>query len=131
MTANFTFLELTFFNLSQMETDVQITELLAAIEAEQSRPERPRPQQTAQAPQAVQSASPQRAVQQSTDQEPIPVHRARRALPLDPALAELLGLREPAQAAPPQRVAPPQRQRQVEQEQPSRVVVQVASSGLR
>ena len=30
MTANFTFLELTFFNLSQMETDVQITELLAA-----------------------------------------------------------------------------------------------------
>jgi uncharacterized protein (TIGR02594 family) len=106
-----------------------ITELLAAIEAEQSRPERPR-QQTAQAPHPVQPAAPQRAAQQSADREPIPVHRARRSLPLDPALAELLGLSESVQATPPQRVAPPQRQRQVEQQvQPSRVVTQMASSG--
>lgn len=105
--------------------DSPITELLAAIEAEQGRPGRPArvsPQAhlaMARAPEARRQASPQ------------PVMKRAGELPLDPRLAELLGISEKARARaqapaplpqtaaqpvrPPAPVAPPPRQRQVQQ----------------
>ena len=91
-----------------------ITELLAAIEAEQSRPERP--SQPAARPQP---AVPHRVVQQLPQQTAQPPS-ARHSLPLDPALAELLGIKDRAQQAAPPRPAP-QRQQRVQQQSPGRV----------
>jgi uncharacterized protein (TIGR02594 family) len=109
-----------------------IAELLAAIEVEQSRSERPnpqvgqpRPQSQPQAQPQPQPAEPRRIVQQLAEPAPAPVSTlsARRNLPLDPGLAEFLGLRDRAQerrpgriqaTPPPQHIAP-QRQRQVQQ----------------
>jgi hypothetical protein len=104
--------------------------LLAAIEAEQSRSERPNPQVAQPRPQSQpqaqpQPAEPRRTVQQLAEPAPAPVSTlsARRNLPLDPGLAEFLGLKDRAQerrpervqaAPPPQHIAP-QRQRQVQQ----------------
>jgi uncharacterized protein (TIGR02594 family) len=97
-----------------------ITELLAAIEAEQSRPERPsqpaaqeRPIDTrrvVQQPPAV----PHRAVQQTAEQTPPSPQAGRRGLPLDPALAELFGVKDRVQAAPVKR--PSQREQRVQQQ---------------
>jgi uncharacterized protein (TIGR02594 family) len=99
-----------------------IAELLAAIEAEQNRPVRPSQQAAQQRP-----AEPHRAVQQLPEQTPQAALASRRALPLDPALANLLGIssrvQDRVQAAPPPPRVAPQRQRQVQQQQPSRVVV--------
>ena len=76
-------------SLSDFAIDSPITELLAAIEAEQSRsgsrPEPARPPE----PQV-----PHRAVQQMPEQTPQSAQPARRRLPLDPSLAELLGIRD-------------------------------------
>jgi len=98
-----------------------IAELIAAIEAEQNRSERPVRGQAQ--PQLAQARAP----------EPRPMQRAG-TLPLDPALAELLGIsanvkaraQAPSvapqanpQALPP--AAPPQRQRQVQQLSQGRV----------
>jgi uncharacterized protein (TIGR02594 family) len=105
-----------------------IAELLAAIEAERNRPERP----SQPAPQA-QPAEPRRIVQQAPPQptephrtaqqmpEPMSQSAQRARLPLAPALAELLGLKDRAQAAPPPPRPAPQRQRQVQQNRPGRV----------
>lgn len=111
-----------------------ITELLAAIEAEQNRSARPNHQQTArpshqQAAPArpvearrvaqLPPAEPHRAVQQTPEQAPQTAQSARQRLPLDPGLAELLGVKDRAQAARPSRPAP-QRELRVQQ-QPGRV----------
>lgn len=101
-------------NRSSAETPLEspIAELLAAIEAEQNRPERPRaPAATAQAqtPAQVQatvqrepvvpqrvveqlSAAPRRVVQQTPELAAQP-RATRRDLPLDPALARFLGIK--------------------------------------
>ncbi len=72
-----------------------ITELLAAIDSEQSRPERPR--QQAAAARSVPLPAPRRVVQHIP--QPAPQwHRAGSDLPLDPALAGLLGIKDRAQA---------------------------------
>ena len=100
-----------------------ITELLAAIEAEQARREPPR--RAAASP--SRPAEPHRAVQQMADQEPRPVLRTRdNKLPLDPALAELLGLKDRAQAAP-ARTAP--RERRVEGDKPGVISTAAAKIG--
>jgi len=108
--------------------DSPIAELLAAIEAEQNRPES-RPQLRAAEPQVAQRVVqqappvpqvPHRAVQQMPEPAPQQISQrgqaARRTLSLDPALAELLGIKQP-QPRPmlqrPQRVQP--------QQQPGRV----------
>jgi uncharacterized protein (TIGR02594 family) len=103
-----------------------ITELLAAIEAEQNRPERPRqPERVSQPPRPnqplpqAQPAEPSRIVQQMPEPMPQPTQRARSTLP--PALVELLRLTDRAQAAPPPRPAP-QRQRQVQQNRRGQIV---------
>src|SRR5665647_1397924 len=73
---------------SEPGIDSPITELLAAIEKEQARPEvraepaRPRAPQVAQAPQAP--PVPHRAVQQVPEETPQSAQGARRTLPLDP-----------------------------------------------
>ena len=116
-----------------------ITELLAAIETEQSRPERPsqperpsppeRPSQPARSSQQAapkQPPAPHRVVQQVPQPAPQP-QRTTRDLPLDPALAELLGLKDRARAAQPPRPAP-QRQQRVQRQQPGRVAA--AETGL-
>jgi uncharacterized protein (TIGR02594 family) len=120
--------------------DSPITELIAAIEAEQKRDERPTRV-------AAQPSRPgeQRPAMQAPEPAPRPVQRAG-ALPLDPALAELLGIGPPSRARvqapqampqPPQPAAPPQRQRQVQQQAqlspPARVaaVVPAGVNGLR
>jgi uncharacterized protein (TIGR02594 family) len=92
-----------------------ITELLAAIEAEQRRPERasrPAPQ--------VQPPAPHRVAQQMPQQAPQPQSSAHR-LPLDPALAELLGIKDRAKPAQPPHPAPQRQQRVQQQHQPGRV----------
>jgi len=100
-----------------------ITELLAAIEAEQTRRESPR-RATAS---PSRPAEPHRAVQQVADQEPRPVLRTRdNKLPLDPALAELLGLKDRAQAP---AGAAPQRERRVENDKPGVVAAAAAKIG--
>jgi uncharacterized protein (TIGR02594 family) len=106
---------------SEPDLESPITELLAAIEAEQSRAERPR-QRAAPAQPAV----PHRVVQQMPQQAPQPPS-ARHSLPLDPALAELLGIKDRAQQAAPPRPAP-QRQQRVQQQPPGRVAA--ADAGL-
>ena len=89
-----------------------ITELLAAIEAEQNRRERP----SRSAPQAQPPAPPPQAS----------AHR----LPLDPGLAELLGLKDRVQPSP-SRPAP-QRQQRMQQYEPGRVAAaETALSGVR
>ena len=98
-----------------------IAELLAAIEAEQKRSERSK-QPVAQARPAEQRrlvqqvlpkpAEPHLTVRQLPEQ-PRPIQRAG-TLPLSPALAKLLGLKDRAQAAPPSRMAPPQHERQIQ-----------------
>jgi uncharacterized protein (TIGR02594 family) len=105
---------------SQSGIDSPITELIAAIEAEQKRSERP----------AHGSAQPQRSAQHPMP-EPRPIRRAG-TLPLDPALARLLGITAPTRAraqapsAAPQ-ATPPQRQREVQQ--PGRIA-SAASAGV-
>jgi hypothetical protein len=79
--------------------------LLAAIDAEQSRPERPSRQAAAVRP--AQPSAPQRVVQQLPQAAPQP-HRAGSDLPLDPALAELLGDRAQATRAVPRLPRVPQ-----------------------
>jgi hypothetical protein len=92
---------------ADVSMDSPITELLAAIEAEQrradSRPQSPRaPAARPPQPQAPQRAvrqlpqqAPHRTVQQVPEQESPSGQPMRRALPMDPALAELLGIRPP------------------------------------
>lgn len=113
-----------------------ITELLAAIESEQSRPERSNQQTAQQRPAETRSAAqlpppePQRTVQQLPEQASQASQVSRRGLPLDPALTDLFGIRERAQER--SQIAPPrpapQRQRQV-QHSPSDRVAQ-ADTGL-
>ncbi len=101
-----------------------ITELLAAIEAEQSRPNRSRQvarqetrQEARQEPRQEQApAEPHLTVQQSA--EPAPT--GRRNLRLDPGLAAFLGLRERAQPTP-RPAAQPQREQRVERGRTGRV----------
>lgn len=103
-----------------------ITELLAAIEAEQNRPERPRPPAAQERPVEVRRvaqqppAGPHRAVQQAAEQAPQASQGARRELSLDPALAELFGIKDRARAAPPPRQVP-QRELRVQEQAPGRV----------
>jgi len=114
-------------NLSPPEriTESPIAALLAVIEAEQKRSDRPsQPAPQAQPPEPrriAQQASPQppeprRVVQQTP--EPPPSYR--RAGSDNAAVAELLGLKARAQVAAPARPAP-QRERLVQQNRPSRV----------
>jgi hypothetical protein len=144
---------------SEPGIDSPITELLAAIEAEQNRPERPSPNQgqkqiQKQIPQPSQPrpapmqqaslpprpsqpvpqaepAEPHRSVQQISEPIIVSTPRGRRALPLDPGLAEFLGITARAQDRPP---AAPQpravalRQRQVQQNRPRYIAN--AGSGL-
>jgi uncharacterized protein (TIGR02594 family) len=109
--------------------DSPITELLVAIEAEQSRSERPTrvPAQAL----SAQARAPEPRRQESSQQSSQPVMTRAGTLPLDPRLANLLGLSEktraraqaPQAAAPvavaprpvPPPVAAPVRQRQVQQ----------------
>ena len=120
---------------SEPGIDSPITELLAAIEKEQARPEvraeaaRPRAPQVAQAPQAP--PVPYRAVQQVPEETPQSAQGARRTLPLDPSLAEMLGIKDRAQTAQPPRPLP-QRQQPVQQRQPGRIAaVDTGAHGLR
>jgi uncharacterized protein (TIGR02594 family) len=114
-----------------------ITELLAAIEAEQARPESSRQDAGRQAfarQEPVRQVRPQPpavphiAVQQTAE----PVSGAgRRELPLDPDLAEFLGIKQRGQNA--QRAAPqpqPQRERRVEQQSSVRVAVDTGLANL-
>jgi hypothetical protein len=117
---------------ADVNIDSPITELLAAIEAEQrradSRPQPPRapaarPPQP-QAPQrAVQQLPPQQAPHRTVQQVPEQVRStaqpAPRALPMDPALAELLGIRPP--------VVPP-RPLSLHAQQPGRVAAAPSST---
>jgi hypothetical protein len=118
--------------------DSPITELIAAIEAEQKRDER----STRVAAQPLRPGEQRRA---QPEPPPRPMQRAG-TLPLDPALAELLGIAPPSRAraqAPsiaPQAMPPaaPQRQRQVQQQaqlsqQPARIatVAPAGAYGLR
>jgi uncharacterized protein (TIGR02594 family) len=128
--------------------DSPITELLAAIDAEQNRPERPsqpaqvsqaqlrqprpsQPERLSQPPRPIQPvpqarpAEPHLAVQQSPEPATVTTQHGRRALPVEPGLAEFLGITDRAQAAPPSRVAP-LRQRQVQQHRERRI----ATTGL-
>jgi uncharacterized protein (TIGR02594 family) len=104
-------------------TESPIAALLAAIEAEQKRSERP----SQPAPQA-QPAEPRRIAQQApppeprrlVQQTPEPPPSYRRAGSNNQAVAELLGLKARAQVAAPLRPAP-QRERLVQQNRPTRV----------
>jgi uncharacterized protein (TIGR02594 family) len=89
--------------------DSPIAELLAAIEAEQSRADARTP---ATPPSPPAPAIPHRVVEQGGSQTMSAV--ARRELPLDPALANLFGIKDRAQPAQPARTTP-QRQQRVEQ----------------
>jgi hypothetical protein len=107
-----------------------ITELLAAIEAEQNRAERAsqpppqaqpvEPRRVVQQEPAQQAPEPRRIVQQTS--EPAPQTSVRAGAD-NPAIAQLLGLKARAQvpslAAPPRPA--PQRERQVQQDRPNRV----------
>jgi uncharacterized protein (TIGR02594 family) len=90
--------------------DSPIAELIAAIDAEQNRPES-----------SPQGAARQDRPAQAQQQQPAAVVEpgaGRRDLPLDPALAEFLGVKPRGQTA--QRVAPqPQPQREIRVEQTS------------
>lgn len=107
---------------SEPGIDLPITELLAAIGKEQARPEvRAEPARPQVPP------TPHRAVQQLPEQAPQSAQGARRAFPLDPSLAEMLGIKDRAQTAQPPRPVP-QRQQPVQQRQPGRVAA--ADTGL-
>ena len=110
--------------------DSPIAELLAAIEAEQSRAESSRqserPREVARAVAQPAPAVPHLTVQQTSGSPA----QARRNLPLEPGLAEFLGVK-PAQTAP--RSAPnasptlaPQREQRVERERAGRVAEEPA-----
>ena len=114
-------------NRSTPDTGLEspIAELLAAIEAEQSRPDRSR-QQIARhdTARAAPPPAPHLTVQQGA--EPI----ARRDLQLEPGLAEFLGIRDRAQTAPRPVVQPqPQREQRVEQSQSGRVAADAGLAG--
>ncbi len=134
--------------------DSPITELLAAIEAEQNRVETPsqrpnvrpneqranppqsQPNQMARASlperpnQQTPPAEPSRSVQQTPEQLAIDMPRGgRRVVPIEPGLAEFLGITGSTQPAPPPRVTP-QRERQVQQNRPSRVAGAGGLSGV-
>jgi uncharacterized protein (TIGR02594 family) len=93
--------------------DSPITELLAAIEAEQNRPES-RPERESR-PVPPKPVEPHRTVQQMPDQLPI-MYRAGTE-PVDPRVANMIGRKDRAQSPPPPR-EPPVRQRQVQRERP-------------
>jgi uncharacterized protein (TIGR02594 family) len=93
--------------------DSPITELLAAIEAEQNRPES-RPERESR-PVPPKPVEPHRTVQQLPDQPRVSLRAG--TLPIDPALADLLGFKDRAQSPLPPR-EPPVRQRQVQHERP-------------
>jgi uncharacterized protein (TIGR02594 family) len=116
--------------------DSPITELLAAIEAEQNRSERQGSERSARVPAqalSAQARAPEPRRQESSQQSSQPAMTRAGTLPLDPRLANLLGLSEktrtraqapqaaapvavaPRPAPPPMPVAPPVRQRQVQQ----------------
>jgi uncharacterized protein (TIGR02594 family) len=106
---------------SEPGIDSPITELLAAIEAEQNRADT-RAQRAA----PVEPPVPHRDVQQTPDASPPSGQASRRALPLDPALAEFLGLKERVAPVPPVRPAAQHPQRV--QQRPGRVAA--ADTGL-
>ena len=89
---------------SDFAIDSPITELLAAIEEEQSRlgsraePARP--------PEPQEPQVPHRAAQQMPMQTPQSAQPAQRTLPLDPSLTELLGIKDRTQPVQPPRPAP-------------------------
>jgi uncharacterized protein (TIGR02594 family) len=112
--------------------DSPITELLAAIEAEQSRSERQGSERSARVPAqalSAQARAPEPRRQELSQRSSQPVMTRAGTLPLDPRLANLLGLSEKARARVPQvaapvavaprpappPMAPPVRQRQVQQ----------------
>ena len=99
-------------NRSASETtlDSPIAELLAAIDAEQNRSERPRAR-AARRPSPVPHLTVQQAEAQASD---------RRDLPLEPGLAEFLGIKERDQGAR-RATTPPQREQRVEQQHNGRV----------
>ncbi len=101
-----------------------IAELIAAIETE-NRPANPRQD-------VARQDRPQPAVQQLQPSVPAEPVAARRTLPLDPALAELFGVKQRDQAV--QRIAPqpqpqPQREMRVEQVQSGRVAADTGLAG--
>jgi uncharacterized protein (TIGR02594 family) len=116
--------------------DSPITELLAAIEAEQNRSEGPArvpaqaPSAQARGPEPRRQEARREVRQEVRQQSSQPVIARAGTLPLDPRLSELLGLSEktraraqppapvvaaPKLALPPTTVTPPLRQRQVQQ----------------
>lgn len=95
-----------------------ITELLAAIEAEQNRPENPRQTTHEGTHEAARPAAVPHLTVQQTSEQPA---TARRDLPLEPGLAHFLGIK-PAENAP--RSAPnvaPQREQRVDRARAGRV----------
>jgi hypothetical protein len=118
---------------SEPSIDSPITELLAAIEAEQNRseanarlarPPAPPPHHTVQQmPERAQQAARQVAQRHALQAVPPARRELRRDLPLDPALAKLFGIKAQASVAPPPRLAP-QRQQPVQQRD------RVASAGI-
>jgi uncharacterized protein (TIGR02594 family) len=119
--------------------DSPITELLAAIEAEQRSEQKNEPKQSAdkrpperiaQAPRPSQPIAPPRAPEpphRVVQQTPEPIMYRAGTEPIDPRVANMLGRKDRAQAAPaPQ--APPQRQRVVQQ--PRAGTVASASTGI-
>ncbi len=100
--------------------DSPIAELIAAIETE-NRPANPRQD-------VARQNRPQPAAQQLQSSVPAEPATARRALPLDPALAELFGVKQRDQAE--QRIAPqPQREMRIEQVQSGRVAADTGLAG--
>lgn len=114
---------------SEVGIDSPIAELLAAIEKEQSRAEaRAEPARPSAPPERQ---VPHRAVQQMPEQPPQSAQPARRTLPLDPALAELLGIKDCPQSTPPPHPTA-QRQQRVQPHQPGRVAaVETGLAGVR
>lgn len=112
--------------------DSPIAELIAAIQAEQARPERPSPQlqRPERSPQVAQPAPPPSVPQLTVQQTAEQGVQSRRDLPLEPGLAEFLGIRERAQIAP-RTIAPrePQREQRVEQQPSGRVAVETGLAG--
>jgi uncharacterized protein (TIGR02594 family) len=94
-----------------------ITELLAAIEAEQRQADRPR-QAARQIARPAAPGGPHLTVQQTAE----PPAQVRRDLPLEPGLAKFFGIEERAQNPAPR--AAPQREQRVERERSGRVADQ-------
>lgn len=129
---------------SERVIDSPITELLAAIAAEQNRRERPSrrpiellgqlaraslPAQPSQPASQAQATEPHQSVKQNPEFAIDVPRRGRRVLPIEPGLVKFLGItgraRERIQAAPP---PAPTRQRQVQQNRPTRIAN--AAAGL-